>query len=135
MSIEPAGREHREVDWSSLLGRATVASEGGLTEIYMQAPSRADMILTFPSSHSDPLAKARDVLASLWQLDDAAFEFLTSLEKWPYGDDATLWQVIEDETSIRLCYMQSTVNDEQVVGFVRNGNEWQLQGFDPRFRG
>jgi hypothetical protein len=37
--------------------------------------------------------------------------------------------------NVRFCYAQESVNDEQVIGFSRDGDDWVLRGPDPRFRG
>ena len=131
---EPSrNRHHRWVDWETLLDSAMISKGEGLTELFMEAPSLVDLSFLFTFPINDPRDRARHILPFLWELDDQAFAYLTALERWPYGDDVVLWKVIEDETSLRLCYMQSQVNDEQVVGFAKTGDGWQFQGMDPRF--
>ena len=117
-----------------LLPEAKLFEDADCVSLEIESTSRDVLCFTFPPNEQDPANRARAILKYLWDLDDRAFAFLSSLEGWPYGDDTLLWQVIIDESSIRLCYSQSAVNDEQVVGFERDGEGWNMIGHDPRFR-
>jgi len=77
---------------------------------------------------------AREILAQLGELDALATAFLFELPGWPYGRDARLWLLLVQPDNVRFCYAQASVNDEQVVGFARQGGEWTLIGHDSRFR-
>lgn len=67
-------------------------------------------------------------------LDREATAWLCAQPGWPYGDDAMLWLVLVEPENVRFCYRQEAVNDEQVLGFRREGDSWVLTGPDPRFR-
>jgi hypothetical protein len=129
------GRRHRQTDWLPLLETAAILHEDGRVLVDLTAPDREALLLAFPSGTADPLDRARALLDNLWELDDRAFAFLAAQQGWPYGDDAVLWLVLCDADSLRLCYQQYGVNDEQVIGFTLVGERWDLSGHDPRFRG
>lgn len=80
------------------------------------------------------IASARSVLAELDALDGAAKAYLFDLPGWPHGDDADLWLLLVRPGDVRLCYAQSSVNDEQVVGFSHTDDGWTLAGLDSRLR-
>jgi len=97
-----------------------------------------EMILSLPLAgkvvQPDALEAARSILSQLAELDAAACAFLLTLPNWPYGDDANLWLLIVEGDNARFCYHPWNVNDEQVVGFRRQGDRWHLIGMDPRCR-
>ncbi|MES2444357.1 MAG: hypothetical protein V4574_16135 [Pseudomonadota bacterium] len=79
---------------------------------------------------------ARSVLSQLAELDAQASGYLFAIPGWPYGEDARLWLLLVQSDNVRFCYAQNEVNDEQVIGFSRQGADgWRLQGPDPRRRG
>jgi hypothetical protein len=98
-----------------------------------------DLTISLPAQEgvADPtaMAAARSVISQLAELDTQASAYLFALPQWRYGDDAGLWLLLVQSDNVRFCYAQSSVNDEQVVGFTRRGDAWILQGRDPRFRG
>lgn len=104
------------------------------------------LTLSLPKSESDDfdaedtadpesLDAARSLLAQLDALDRQAKDWLIATPGWQYGDDVHLWLLLVQPDNIRFCYNQWSVNDEQVIGFTRDADDWALQGPDPRFRG
>ena len=83
----------------------------------------------------DAMAAARSVMARIAELDALASGYLFASPGWPYGDDARLWLLLVQPDNVRFCYAQNSVNDEQVIGFAREGDDWVLTGPDPRRRG
>lgn len=129
-----AGRSHRQVDWPALLADATIGQDGDALEVVLAAECGAELVFAYPSALPDARNRVKARLRDLLALDDEAFAFLSAQPGWAYGEDAVLWLVIEDRDTLRLCYQQERVNDEQVVGFERRGDGWALAGFDPRWR-
>lgn len=87
------------------------------------------------AAHPEAMEAARSMLACLDALDARASAYLQALPGWPYGDDMLLWLLLIQPDNVRFCYRQASVNDEQVIAFVRDGDDWTLTGPDPRFRG
>lgn len=80
------------------------------------------------------IAAAHSLLPRISALDREATTWLRAQPGWPYGDDSVLWLILVEQGNVRFCYRQETVNDEQVIGFRREGDDWVLTGPDPRFR-
>jgi hypothetical protein len=118
-----------EGDWRDCVDGPEITIRLGSDELCVQLHTASG------SSATRLAANARSLLAVLPELDMQAFELLTCLPNWPYGDDLLLWLIIVEQDNCRLCYMQSACNDEQVVGFTMSEDSWKLIGLDPRHRG
>ncbi|MCA1198942.1 hypothetical protein K9B35_13275 [Sphingomonas sp. R647] len=109
-------------------GEAEYELERGTWSITLSLPVIDDTVVP------EAIDSSRSLLSRLGALDREAAAWLRAQPGWPYADDAVLWLLIVEPTNARFCYRQETANDEQVVGFRREADDWVLTGPDPRFR-